>query len=208
MFGQRHTHHSINSFLQCTLTSHFIRYTLLVPGWTPFAFFSLWRQCAGNIPLIFCPYWHDSITQLLQICQLHMRYTNLMSHFTISQRCSIGLRSGDSGGHLSVVNTIFFFQFSFVQFWWARANCNLSFIEFTCLELYIEICFKVQLVRSETLFCMPWLLRVVIWVTSATQDIFFSWLSVNVVCENPWRSGVSELLRDQQPRHFQTKSCK
>ncbi len=53
----------------------------------------------------FGPYWHDSITQLLQIYRLHIHDANLL-WFTKSQRCSIGLRSGDCGGHLSKVNSL------------------------------------------------------------------------------------------------------
>ncbi len=43
----------------------------------------------------FGPYWHNSITLLMTI-----------SRSTTSQRCSIGLRSGDCGGHLSKVNSL------------------------------------------------------------------------------------------------------
>ncbi len=46
----------------------------------------------------FGPYWHDSITQLLSMMWI--------SRSTTSQRCSIGLRSGDCGGHLSKVNSL------------------------------------------------------------------------------------------------------
>ncbi len=61
-----------------TLTDHFIRYTLLVPGWTPFAFRTLnssWHRFNKVLETFlrdFGSYCHDSITQLLQICRLHI----------------------------------------------------------------------------------------------------------------------------------------
>lgn len=65
---------------------HFIRYTLLVPGRTPFCL----QNCLnpswhGNKVLEtflreFGPYWYDSITQLLQICRLHTHDANLLFH--------------------------------------------------------------------------------------------------------------------------------
>ncbi len=94
-----------------TLTGHFIRYTLLVPGWTPFCLQNClnysWHRFNKVLETFlrdFGPYWHDSITQLLYICWLHIHDANLRS--TTSQRCSIGLRSGDCGGHLSKVNSL------------------------------------------------------------------------------------------------------
>ncbi len=70
-----------------TLTGHFIRYTLLVPGWTPFSLQnclnSLWHWFNMVLETFlrdFCPYWHDSITQLLQICWLHIHDANLPFH--------------------------------------------------------------------------------------------------------------------------------
>ncbi len=93
-----------------TLTGHFIRYTLLVPEWTPFCLKNcnnyLWHRLNKVFETFlrdFGPYWHDSFTQLLQICQLHIH--DALSRSTTSQRCSIGLRSGDCGGHLSEVNS-------------------------------------------------------------------------------------------------------
>ncbi len=93
-----------------TLTGHFIRYTLLVPGWTPFAF---------RTALIFhvidskrC--WKHSSEILVHIdmiasrsCCRFVDCTSMMriSRSTTSQRCSIGLISGDCGGHLSKVNS-------------------------------------------------------------------------------------------------------
>ncbi len=65
-------------------TGHFIRYTLLVPGWTPFCLQnclnSSWHGFNKMLETFlrdFGPYWHDSITQLLQICQLHIHDANL-----------------------------------------------------------------------------------------------------------------------------------
>ncbi len=73
---------------------HFIRYTLLVPGWTPFCLQnclnSSWRRFNKVLETClrdFGPYWHDSITQLLQICRLNIQDVNLRS--TTSQSCSI-----------------------------------------------------------------------------------------------------------------------
>lgn len=58
---------------------HFIRYTLLVPGWTHFCFqscfISSWHRFKKVLETVlvgFGPYWHASITQLLQIFQLHL----------------------------------------------------------------------------------------------------------------------------------------
>ncbi len=70
-----------------TLTGHFIRYTLLVPGWTPFCIqnclHSLWHRFNKVLETFlrdFGPYWHDSITQFLQICRLHIHDANLPFH--------------------------------------------------------------------------------------------------------------------------------
>ncbi len=94
-----------------TLTGHFIRYTLLVLGWTLFflqnCLNSPWNRFNKMLETFlrdFGPYWHDSITQLLQICRLHIHDANLPFHHI--PRCSIGLRSGDCGGHLSKVNSL------------------------------------------------------------------------------------------------------
>lgn len=43
----------------------------------------------------FAPYWHDSITQMLLICKLHMMW---ISHLTKSLRYAFGLRFGECGG--------------------------------------------------------------------------------------------------------------
>ncbi len=67
-----------------TLTGHFIRYILLVPGWTPFCLQnclnSSWHRFNKVLETFlrdFGPYWHDSITQLLQIYRLHIHDANL-----------------------------------------------------------------------------------------------------------------------------------
>ncbi len=93
-----------------TLTGHFIRYTLLVPGWTPFAFrIALIRR---GIDSSRC--WKHSSEILVHIGVIVSRSfcrfvgcTSMMwiSRSTTSQRCSIRLRSGDCGGHLSNVNS-------------------------------------------------------------------------------------------------------
>ncbi len=94
-----------------TLTGHFIRYTLLVPGWTSFCLpnclNSLWNRLNKVLETFlrdFGPYWHDSITQLLQICRLHIHDATLPFHHI--PKVLIGLRSGDCGGHLSKVNSL------------------------------------------------------------------------------------------------------
>ncbi len=93
-----------------TLTGHFIRYTLFVPGWTPFCLQnclnSSWHRFNKMLETFlrdFGPYWHDSITQLLQIC---CRSMIRISRSTTSQSCFIGLRSCDCRGHLSKVNSL------------------------------------------------------------------------------------------------------
>ncbi len=66
-----------------TLTGYFIRYTLLVPGWTGPLFPSelpWFNKVLETFLRDFGPYWHDSITQLLQICQLHIHDANLPFH--------------------------------------------------------------------------------------------------------------------------------
>ncbi len=67
-----------------TLTGHFIRYTLLVPGWTPFCLQnflnSSWHRFNKVLETFlrgFGPYWHDSITQ---ICRLYIQDVNLSFH--------------------------------------------------------------------------------------------------------------------------------
>ncbi len=67
-----------SNLLRCTcthtLTGNFIRYTLLVPGWTPLCLQnclnSSWHRSNKVLETFFRDfglYWHDSITQLLQI---------------------------------------------------------------------------------------------------------------------------------------------
>ncbi len=80
-----------SNLLRCTcthtLTGNFIRYTLLVPGWTPLCLQnclnSSWHRFNKVLETFFRdfgPYWHDSITQLLQICRLHIHDANLPFH--------------------------------------------------------------------------------------------------------------------------------
>ncbi len=70
-----------------TLTGHFIRYTLLLPGWTHVCLQnclnSSWHRFNEVLKTFlrdFGPYWHYSITQLLQICRLHIHDANLPFH--------------------------------------------------------------------------------------------------------------------------------
>ncbi len=94
-----------------TLTGHFIRYTLLVPGWTPFAFRT--ALIIHGIDSTRC--WKHSSEILVHInmiashsCCRFVGCTSVMriSHSTTSQRCSIGLRSVDCGGLLNKVNSL------------------------------------------------------------------------------------------------------
>ncbi len=98
---------------RCTLTGHFIRYTFLVLGWTPFAFRTAlilrgidstrcWKHSSEILVHI------DMIALASRSCCRIVSGTSMMwiSRSTTSQRCSIGLRSGDCGGHLSKVNSL------------------------------------------------------------------------------------------------------
>ncbi len=94
-----------------TLTGHFIRYTLLVPGWTPFAFRTALilrgidsTRCWKHSSEIFV---HIDMIASCRCCRF-VGCTSMMriSHSTTSQRCSIGLRSGKFGGQLSKVNSL------------------------------------------------------------------------------------------------------
>ncbi len=94
-----------------TFTSYFIRYTLLVPGWTHFCL----QNCLNSL-------WHrfnkvletflNDCCHIVMIashsCSRFVGCTSMMwiSRSTTSQSCSIGLRSGDCGGHLSKVNSL------------------------------------------------------------------------------------------------------
>ncbi len=96
---------------QYTLTGHFIRYTLLVPGWTRFCL----QNCLNSSWHRFNKVFLDSSEILVHIAMIASRSccrfvgcTSMMQIFrsTTSQRCSIGLRSGDCGGNLSKVNSL------------------------------------------------------------------------------------------------------
>ncbi len=79
-----------------THTGHFIRYTLLVPGWTPFCLQnclnSSWKHFSEILVHI------DMIAS--RSCCRFVGCTSMsrISRSTTSQRCSIGLRSGKCGG--------------------------------------------------------------------------------------------------------------
>ncbi len=94
-----------------SLTGQFIRFALLVPGWTPFWLLNCinfhgidstrcWKHCSEILIHI------DLIAS--RSCCRFVGCTSMMwiSRSTTSQRCSIGLRSGDCGGHLSKVNSL------------------------------------------------------------------------------------------------------
>ncbi len=94
-----------------THTGHFIRYTLLVPGWTSFCL----QNCLNSS-------WHRFNKVLKHSSEILVHIDMIASHSSIrfigctsmmwisrsttSQSCSIGLRSGDCGGHLSKVNSL------------------------------------------------------------------------------------------------------
>lgn len=66
----------ISNELQYTLTGHFIKYTLLLPGWSTFAFKTALIVCGRDST----PYWFDDIMELMQICRPHSRDVNLLFH--------------------------------------------------------------------------------------------------------------------------------
>ncbi len=79
-----------------TLTGHFIRYTFLVMGWSPFCLQNClnysWHRLNTVLKTFLRnvgPYWHDSITQLLQICRLHIHDANLPFHHIPKVLCWI-----------------------------------------------------------------------------------------------------------------------
>ncbi len=87
-----------------TLTGHFIRYTLLVPGCTPFCLHSSWHRfnkVLGHSSEILV---HIDMTASHNCCRF-VGCTSMkpISPSTTSQRCSIGLRSVDCGGHWSTL---------------------------------------------------------------------------------------------------------
>ncbi len=94
-----------------SLTGHFIRYTLLVPGWTTFAFTTA-LILRGIDSTRCCKHSSEILVHIVMIashsCCRFVVCTSMMriSRSTTSQRCSIGLRSGDCGGHLSKVNSL------------------------------------------------------------------------------------------------------
>ncbi len=93
------------------LTGHFIRYTLLVPGWTPFCLQnclnSSWHRFNKVLETFLRDFGHIDMIVSHSCCRF-VGCTSMMwiSRSSTSQRCSIGLRSGDCGGHLSKVNSL------------------------------------------------------------------------------------------------------
>lgn len=118
--------------LQITFTSHLIRYTLLVLGWNTFQnICHRFNKKLQTLLTDYDPHRHDSTTQLLQICRLHLHDTNVPSHCI--PKCSIGLRSGFSGGRLNKVNALYsgkipveqqFWKYS-VQPVWHQQPCHV-----------------------------------------------------------------------------------
>ncbi len=101
----------LHIYILYTLTGHFIRYTLLVPVGPPFAIKT--ALILRGIDSTRC--WKHSSEILVYIdmiashsCCRFVGCTSMMriSRSTTSQRCSIGLRSGDCGNHLSKVNSL------------------------------------------------------------------------------------------------------
>ncbi len=97
IYKHTHTH---------TLTGHFIRYISLVPGCLQNWFNSSWYRfrCLKHSSEILV---HIVMIASHSCCRFVV-CTSMMriSRSTTSQRCSIGLRSGDCGGHLSKVNSL------------------------------------------------------------------------------------------------------
>ncbi len=93
-----------------TLTGHFIRYTLLVTGLTPFCLQnclnSSWHRFNKVLETFLRDFGHIDMIASHSCCRF-VGCTSMMliSRSSTSQRCSIGLRSGDCGGHLSKVNS-------------------------------------------------------------------------------------------------------
>ncbi len=143
-----------------TLTGHFIRYTLLVPGWILFClqnclnsswhrFNRVWKHCSEmlvHIDMIAshscCRFVHDVNLSFLQI-------TKLLYWIEIWWLWRL----------------IMFFQSSIVRFWWSCVNCILRVLFLSdrsgtrCGLLLLEpICLRVwRVVCSEMVFCTPWL---------------------------------------------------
>ncbi len=94
------------------------------------------------------------------------------------------------------------FKYSIVQFWWSCVNCILRVLLLSdrsgtrCGLLLLEpICFRVRcVVCSEMVFCITWLLRVVIWVTVA---FLLSILSLSIL-----------LWPLTSTRHFRPHNCR
>ena len=75
---------------------HFIRYTLPIKVWTPFCLQNCFNYSRHTLNKVletflgdFAPCWHDSITQLLQICWLHIYDANLPFHHIPKVLCWI-----------------------------------------------------------------------------------------------------------------------
>ncbi len=94
-------------------TGHFIRYTLLVPGWTHFCLQNCLNSSWHRFNKVLETFLRKQILVHIDMissrsCCRFVCCTSMMriSRSTTSQRCSIGLRSGDCGGHLSKVNSL------------------------------------------------------------------------------------------------------
>ncbi len=73
--------------MHITFTGHLFRFTLLVLGRTPLCLQNClnasWHRFNKMLEIFlryFGPYWHESITQLLQICRLHIHDAILPFH--------------------------------------------------------------------------------------------------------------------------------
>ncbi len=94
-----------------TLTGHIFRYTLLVPGWTHFCLQNFFNSSFHWFNKVLETFLRDLVHIDMiasHSCCRFVGCTSMMwiSRSTTSQRCSIGLRSGDCGGHLSKVNSL------------------------------------------------------------------------------------------------------
>ncbi len=110
-----------------TLTGHFIRYILLVPGWTPFCLQnclnSSWHKFNKVLETFLRDLVHNDMIASRSCCRF-VGCTSMMriSRSTTSQRCSIGFRSGDchrpaqfSLNSICAINSVILLEMKFPQ---------------------------------------------------------------------------------------------
>ncbi len=141
----------LKRLLKLYITGHFIRYTLLVLGWTPFCVQNClnysWHRFNKVLETFLrdfggCGVWRCSIsTKGPKVCQENIPHTitppaaawtvetrqdgSMLScslHQILTLQSECRSRNRDSSDQATV------FQSSIVQFWWASANCRLFFL--------------------------------------------------------------------------------